>query len=220
MQRIVDAVLAVMAAIGAPGVGVATAAETVFPPIPSEVVLPLAGFAASQGKYGLVEAILWATAGSMVGALTLYYLGRAWGEERLTRAFDRLPLVEGRDVTRSVDWFARNGRRAVLVGRLVPGVRSLISIPAGIQRMPLLQFCFYTLVGSAVWNALLVIAGFLLGQRWHIVENYMGVFSTVVYVVIALLIGWFVVTRLRHRRRRDRRADHEVVRAEESAAVD
>lgn len=209
MQKIVDAVLAVMTAIGAPGVGLAIAAETIFPPIPSEVVLPLAGFTAGQGRYSLAEAMIWATAGSLVGALVLYYLAVALGQARLTRFFDRMPLVEGEDVTRSVVWFQKYGRRAVLLGRLVPGVRSLISIPAGIQRMPILQFLLYTFLGSAVWNSLLVTAGYLLGQRWHLVERYMGVFSTIVYAILGLLIVWFVVSRILRQRRRRATAEAE-----------
>lgn len=135
-ERVVDGVLAVMDAIGAPGVGLAILLETVFPPVPSEVVLPLAGFTAFQGRYGLVEAIAWATAGSLVGALLLYGLGAAFGQARLARIADRLPLTRAEDVHRAVAWFDRYGSAAILVGRVVPGVRSLISIP-GVDRMPL-----------------------------------------------------------------------------------
>src|SRR5689334_13371021 len=121
-----------MRTIGAPGVGVATALETVFPPLPSEAVLPLAGYTASQGHYGVVAAIVWATVGSVAGALVLYWAGAAWGAERLCRTAERVPLLHARDVERAIAWFGRHGRTAVLLGRLVPGVRSLVSIPAGI----------------------------------------------------------------------------------------
>lgn len=204
MSSVVDWVVAVMRAIGAPGVGVATALETVFPPVPSEVVLPLAGFTASQGHYGLVAAVLWATAGSVVGALLLYWAGVGWGVERLCRLADRLPLVGPDDVERSIAWFESHGRTAVFVGRFVPGVRSLISIPAGIHRMPLLPFTGYTAAGSLVWNAVLIGAGYELGSQWHVVERFAGDVSNGVYVVLGVAVLVLVVRRVRHRSRAQR----------------
>jgi membrane protein DedA with SNARE-associated domain len=189
-----------MRTIGAPGVGVATALETVFPPVPSEVVLPLAGYTASQGHYGLVAAIVAATVGSLVGALVLYYLGVAWGRERVCATAERIPLLHARDVERAIDWFGRHGRTAIFLGRLVPGVRSFISIPAGIERMPLLQFSAYTTAGSLIWNAVLIGAGYELGAQWHRVERYVGDVANVVYVALGLAVVWFVVSRLRNRR--------------------
>jgi membrane protein DedA with SNARE-associated domain len=197
---VIDWIVAVMRTIGAPGVGVATALETVFPPIPSEAVLPLAGFTASRGHYGVVAAVVWATVGSLVGALVLYYGGAAWGQERLCRTAERIPLLHARDVNRSIDWFRRHGRTAVFVGRLVPGVRSLISIPAGIDRMPILQFVAYTTAGSLLWNAVLIGAGYELGARWHVVEGWVGDVSTVAYVLLGAAATFFVVRRLLRRR--------------------
>ena len=199
MAPVVDWVVRVMRTIGAPGVGVATALETVFPPVPSEVVLPLAGFTASRGHYGVTAAVLWATVGSLVGALVLYQAGAAWGVERLCRTAERIPLLHARDVERSVDWFGRHGRTAVFVGRLVPGVRSLISIPAGIDRMPVLQFAAYTTAGSLLWNAVLIGAGYQLGSRWHLIEGYVSDASTVAYVLLAAAVAVFVVRRTRRR---------------------
>lgn len=199
MTPVVDWTVGLMRLIGAPGVGVATALETVFPPIPSELVLPLAGFTASQGHYGVLAAIAWATAGSVVGAFILYYAGAAWGAERLCRLADRLPLVHAGDVERAIDWFGRHGRTAVFVGRFVPGVRSLISIPAGVQRMPLVPFTVYTTAGSLVWNAALIGAGYELGARWHVVERHVGDVANVVYLVLALTLAVFVARRLLRR---------------------
>nr|WP_227467493.1 DedA family protein [Nocardioides lijunqiniae] len=196
-----DWLVGLMRTVGAPGVGFATALETVFPPVPSEAVLPLAGYTASQGHYGLAAAIAWATAGSLVGALVLYYAGARLGAERLEAVAERIPLVHGRDVERAMEWFDRHGRTAVLLGRLVPGVRSLISIPAGVNRMPLLQFAGYTTAGSLLWNGLLIGAGYELGAQWHVVEARAGEISNVVYVLLALLVVWFVVRRLRRRHR-------------------
>lgn len=199
MEAVLDWVVLVMRTVGAPGVGIATALETVFPPVPSELVLPLAGYTSSQGHYGLVPAIAWATAGSLLGALVLYWLGAAWGLERVCALADRMPLVHAGDVRRAVDWFGRHGRTAVLVGRLVPGVRSLVSIPAGIDRMPLLPFCLFTTLGSLAWNAALILAGYELGAQWHRVERYVGGIGNVVYVLLAIAVVVLVARRLRHR---------------------
>lgn len=198
MEAVLDWVVLVMRTAGSPGVGFATALETVFPPVPSELVLPLAGYTASQGYYSLVAAIAWATVGSLVGALVLYWLGAAWGLERICALADRIPLMHAEDVRRSVAWFGRHGRTAVFVGRLVPGVRSLISIPAGVERMPLLRFCVFTTAGSLVWNAALIIAGYELGARWTLVEGYVGPVSNVVYVLVAIVIVVIAARRLRH----------------------
>ena len=201
MTSVVDWVVAVMRTIGAPGVGVATALETVFPPVPSEVVLPLAGYTASRGHYGVVSAVVWATIGSLVGALALYYVGAAWGADRVRRTAERIPLVRGRDVDRAIDWFGRHGRSAVFLGRLVPGVRSLISVPAGVDRMPLAQFVLWTTAGSLLWNGLLIGAGYELGAQWHVIERYVGNASTVAYVLLGLAVLLLVVRRVRRRAR-------------------
>ncbi|CAA9374837.1 MAG: DedA protein [uncultured Nocardioides sp.] len=201
MTAVLEWVVELMRTIGAPGVGVATALETVFPPLPSEVVLPLAGYTASLGHYGLVPAVLWATAGSLVGAVALYGLGAAWGQERVCAVVDRIPLMAAGDVERAIDWFGRHGRTAVLVGRLVPGVRSFISIPAGIERMPILVFALFTTIGSLLWNALLIGAGHQLGRRWHHVEGYVGSVGTVVWVALFLLLLSLAIRRVRRRRR-------------------
>lgn len=199
MDFIHDWVVGLMKAIGAPGVGVATALETVFPPIPSEVVLPLAGFTASEGHYSVLSAVVWATVGSLVGALVLYWAGAAWGHERIARLADRIPLFGRRDVDRSVEWFAGHGKRAVFFGRFVPGIRSLVSIPAGVQRMPLVPFVLWTTLGSAIWNGALIGAGYLLADQWHVVEQYVGGASNVVYVLLVLVVVAFVAVRVRNR---------------------
>lgn len=201
MEALLDALVAAMATIGVAGVGAATALETVFPPVPSEVVLPLAGYTAYQGEFGVIAAIVSATIGSYVGALVLYYLGAAWGLRRVCATADRLPLVSSEDVRRGAAAFARHGRAAVFFGRLMPGVRSVISIPAGIDRMPLVTFSLYTIAGSAVWNVLLIGAGYELGAQWHLVERYVGAVSNVAHVLIALAVVVFAARRLRNRQR-------------------
>lgn len=190
----------VIAALGAWGVGLLTLVETVFPPIPSEVVLPLAGFLGERGRMPLTAVLVAATAGSVLGALVLYVLGARLGPVRSARLLSRLPLMEESDVHRAEDWFIRHGRSAVFFGRLVPGVRSLISLPAGTTRMPMATFLLFTAAGSAVWNTVLIGAGAALGTQWDRVQRYADVLDRVVVVLLALLVLWAVGRRLRHRR--------------------
>lgn len=188
-----------MSALGAVGAGLAVALENVFPPVPSELVLPLAGFTAAQGKISLWAAILWTTVGSVVGALVLYGLGAWLGLKRLRKIADRIPFVTVSDVDRADEWFDKHGNKAVFFGRMVPVVRSLISIPAGVSGMPIGKFLTYTAAGSLVWNSALIVAGYALGENYQLIDRYMGWVSTVVLVLLACAIGWFVVARVKAR---------------------
>ncbi|MGC4745379.1 DedA family protein [Micromonospora sp. DT201] len=188
--------------LGAPGAGLAVALENLFPPIPSEVILPLAGFTASQGKMSLFAAIIWTTIGSVVGAVALYYVGVALGRDRVRAIAARLPLIKLSDIDKTETWFVRHGVKTVFFGRMIPIFRSLISIPAGVERMPIATFLLYTTLGSLIWNTVFVMAGYLLGENWHSVESYVGTFQNVVIAVCALGVGCFVVSRLIKMRRR------------------
>ncbi|MBQ1084327.1 DedA family protein [Nocardiopsis sp. B62] len=199
-------VVGLMEVLGGPGVGLAIALENLFPPIPSEAILPTAGFAASRGELGLVEVLVWATVGSVVGALALYGLGAWLGRERFRALASRVPLVKMADIDRTEAWFERHGPKAVLLGRVIPIFRSFISIPAGIERMSLPLFLGLTTLGSAVWNTLFVLVGYHLGEQWHIVEGYVGVGSRVVLGLVAAAVVWFVVRRVLERRRERRTA--------------
>ena len=180
-------------ALGELGVGLLTALETVFPPIPSEVVLPLAGFLSQQGRLNLWWVLVAAVLGSVLGAVVLYAGAAKLGERRATDLLARLPLVDRADVERASAWFERHGRTAIFFGRLVPGVRSLISLPAGAQRMPLGQFLLFTTAGSTVWCAALVGAGYALGTQWERVGQYADIVGWAVVVVLAAVAVVFVV---------------------------
>ena len=174
--------------------------ENVVPPIPSELIMPLGGFLAGQGRLSLGLVVLAGTAGSVLGALPLYGIGRWIGEARLCRWTQRHGhwlAVSPDDVRRAREWFGRHGGKAVLLGRLVPGVRSLVSIPAGTARMPLLPFIAYTFVGTAVWAGILAWLGTLLGRNYARVENYLG---PATYVVFGGILVAFVVRVVRLRR--------------------
>jgi len=192
-------VVDVVDALGPVGVGALVALENLFPPIPSEVVLPVAGYLASRGEMSLVFAIVAATVGSLVGAVILYAAGALVGLDRLYRWFDRVPLLAVSDVERTERWFARYGGWAVLIGRCVPVVRSLISIPAGMTRMPMGRFLLYTAIGSGVWNTVFVTAGYALGAQWEDVGRYSDPINYTVYAAIAATVVVFVVRRLRAR---------------------
>ncbi|MGW6446327.1 DedA family protein [Lentzea sp. NPDC055074] len=189
-----------MEALGSPGAGLLVALENVFPPVPSEVILPLAGFTAGQGKISLIAAIVWTTIGSTVGALVLYGLGAWLGLERLRKLADKIPFVTVSDVDKSDAWFDKHGSKAVFIGRMVPVVRSLISIPAGVSGMPIVKFTLYTAAGSLVWNSALILAGYALGDNYELVDRYLGWLSTAVLAVLAISVAWFVVARVKERR--------------------
>ncbi|MFE5715606.1 DedA family protein [Streptomyces sp. NPDC056501] len=187
--------------MGGPGAGLAIALENLFPPLPSEVILPLTGFAAGQGVISLASALFWTTLGSVVGAVALYWIGALFGRRRMHALWARLPLVKVSDLERTEAWFARHGTKAVLLGRMVPIFRSLISVPAGVERMPLPVFLLLTTVGSLVWNSVLVLAGYWLGDRWDLVEGYVGVLSKVVLVLALVALAAYLAVRLRGRGR-------------------
>lgn len=190
----------VIEALGEVGVGALTLIETVFPPIPSEVILPLAGFQANVGSLNVWLVVLAATIGGYLGAIMLYGLGHALGEERAIRLLSRLPLVDRDDFERASGWFSRHGRPAVFFGRLIPGVRSLISLPAGAQRMPLVTFTVFTVLGSLLWNGLLVGLGYALGTQYELVDRYSPVLDWAVITVLAGVVVWLIVRRVRRNR--------------------
>ncbi|MFI7429637.1 DedA family protein [Micromonospora sp. NPDC049836] len=192
----------VIGSLGAVGVALLVALESIIPPIPSEVVLAMAGYLAAEGRFPVVLIVLAATAGSLLGALVLYWLGAALGEERLKRWLDHIPLVDREDLEKADRWFERHGRWAVLIGRLVPVVRSLVSVPAGANRLPIGEFVLLTTIGSGVWNALIVGLGYALGSRWQEVDRYSHWFNYAILAAFVLMTASWVVRKLRRRRAR------------------
>ncbi|QNA92184.1 MULTISPECIES: DedA family protein [unclassified Microbacterium] len=187
----------VLTALGDVGVGVLVFLEVLIPPIPSEVVLPFAGYLSQSGDLHLGWLIFWSTLASWLGALLLYGLGAAIGMKRAVRLLAATRLVSRSDLERGSDWFVRSGGWTVLVGRMVPGVRSLISIPAGASRMNLITFSVYTVIGSGAWNTLLIGVGAALGTQHEQLEHYLGYLDYVVYTAIAVALVVLVVRRVR-----------------------
>ena len=173
--------------LGYLGVALLVVLENVFPPIPSEIVLPFAGFVAQRGSDSVVLMILAATVGSVIGALIMYWIAAVIGDDRLhafTRRFGKWVQIREADLTRAEEWFDRHAMSAVLVGRCVPLIRSVVSIPAGFRRMKLIPYIAYTFLGSLVWNIALVGAGAVLGENWERVEPVVATFQWIVIVVI------------------------------------
>ena len=190
------------------GVALLVIIENVFPPIPSEIVLPFAGFVAQQGSgaaqsdTSVIGMMIAATIGSVVGALILYFVSAAIGPDRLrafVEKFGKWFGVKSSDLVRAEAWFDRRSSLAVLVGRCVPLIRSIVSIPAGFRRMKLSSFVVLTAIGSAVWNIALIGAGAVLKDQWDRVGDYVGVFQWVVVAAIIVVLAKFVLSRIKRR---------------------
>lgn len=185
----------VLGSLGSFGLLFLMLVENLFPPIPSEAILPLAGFLVGRGELGGVQAVAAATTGSLLGALVLYALGR-WGGRAVVLRYGRVLRVTENDLDRAEGWFDEYGDWVVLFGRMVPLARSVVSIPAGMLEMPVLRFVLLTTLGSALWNTLLVGAGWFLGANWERVSAIVGTISNVVFIValvaiVLLAVYWF-----------------------------
>lgn len=192
---IVDAIRS----LGALGVALLMFAENVFPPVPSEVIMPLAGFLASQGEMSFMAIALAGTAGSAAGAGFWFWVGRRIDADRLRDWVGRhgawLAMTPD-DLDRAEQWFRRRGALSVFIGRLVPVVRTLISVPAGVARMSPFRFAIYTLLGTGIWTTALAAGGWLLGQRFRAIEQYLGIITWVV-IGLALIVYLVRVVRIK-----------------------
>lgn len=191
-----DSITDIVSQGGYLGIFLLMLAENVFPPIPSELIMPMAGFVAARGELDIVLVILAGTAGSVAGALPWYYAGALFGKNRLKRMaarFGRWMTVSPADIDTASAWFERHEGMAVFTGRLIPAIRTLISVPAGIVRMPMLPFLAYSTIGSLIWTTLLAVTGFLLESQYEVVEGYIDPLSkAVVLAVVAIYVYRFI----------------------------
>ncbi|NJM58378.1 MAG: DedA family protein [Synechococcales cyanobacterium RU_4_20] len=194
-----------MDAIGYLGIGALMFAENLFPPIPSELIMPLAGFNISQGRMAWLPAITAGVVGTILGALPWYYIGRVFNEKRLGGWADRYGKwlgISSEEIHKSVVWFQRHGTKAVFFGRLVPGIRTLISIPAGIEGMALPTFLIYSTLGTAIWVTFLTTFGYFMGANYAKVEEYVGPWSKrILAVLVVAFVIWLVRKQLTQRRK-------------------
>lgn len=190
--------------LGYIGLALLIALETLVPPIPSELILPLAGYRSATGKFDFYLMVIAATAGSLLGSSIIYAVGRWAGDKRIEGWIDRYGkwmVITRDDLAKSRTWFERYGTPAVIIARLIPGMRSIISLPAGLTGMPFGKFAILTVLGSAFWNFTLIGAGYLLGDNWSQVETWLDPISPIIYAAIVLAVVGFIVKRLLDRRR-------------------
>ena len=198
-----DRLIELVDAWGYLGVAIAMFLENVFPPIPSEIVLPFAGFVAQRGDASVWGMLVAATIGSVVGAWILYGVSALIGPERLRVFIVRYGKwfqVKESDLHRAERWFDERATTAVLIGRCVPIIRSIVSIPAGFRRMKIVPFTILTAIGSFAWNLGLIGAGAILGDQWDRVESYVGVFQWIVVLAILFFLLRFIVSRVKRRK--------------------
>lgn len=192
-------VVDVVDSVGEVGVGALIALENILPPIPSEVILPFAGFSSSQGDLNAPLAWLAATIGSLVGAWVLYGVGRVLSYERVhDLAGKRWFVLFGQsDLERGNRFFDQHGDKIILFGRFVPLVRSIVSVPAGMAEMPIVRFSVLTAIGSAIWNAVFIAIGYQLGEQWDTVEHWVAPASYAVVAVLVAGLAWLVIRKRR-----------------------
>ncbi len=189
--------------LGYAGLALLMLAETVVPPIPSEAVLPLAGYLVERGEFSFLAVLITSTAGSVFGAFLLYEAARHGGRPFATR-FLRFARIDEAKLDDAERWFAKRGVLIVLIGRCVPGMRSLVSLPAGLLRMPRWQYLAFTLLGSAIWNTVLVSIGYALGSQWEQVSDVIGPLSKPLVVVLVVGVAGFLLWHGLRERRRER----------------
>lgn len=204
----VDWITNTVNSLGYWGIGLLMFLENLFPPIPSELIMPLAGFTVARGKLELTPVILAGVVGTVLGALPWYYAGKLLGEKNLKRLADRYGrwlAISSKDIAKATNWFDKHDAQAVFLCRLVPGVRTLISIPAGISGMPLVPFLVYSTLGTLLWVGLLTYSGYLLGSNYHLVEEYIDPISKLVLLALIVIpIVWIVRRKAKQRRNRRR----------------
>ncbi len=188
-----------MSGLGYWGIGLLMFLENLFPLIPSELIMPLAGFTAAKGAMNLPLAIFAGTVGTMVGTFAWYYLGRLVNYQRLEGWVDRYGRwmgVTAKDIDRVNQWFSQHGQKAVFFGRMVPGIRTLISLPAGMNQMSIATFSFYSTLGTLIWTTALTLAGYFLGDNYALIEKYLAPVSKLVLFGLVGLVGYWLFRKL------------------------
>jgi len=190
--------------LGYPGLVLAMAMESMIVPLPSELVMPFAGFLVAQGKFNLYLVILFSTLGSIIGSYVSYYIGY-YGGNKLVLKWGKYLLLDEDDLKLTEKWFSRRGELTILIGRFVPVVRHLISIPAGIGKMDLKKFTLYTIIGAGIWNTILIWVGLKLGENWESLRQYSEKLSVIVAILLVIAFAYFVIRHI-HLKRKKRRA--------------
>ena len=195
-------IINIMEQVGYLGVFLLIAIENIFPPIPSEVILVFGGFMTTYTSLNIPIMILAATLGSLLGAIVLYYIGKIFNKERLKRIVNgkigKVLRLKASDIEKADKWFDTKGNKTVFFCRFIPIVRSLISIPAGMSEMPMQKFLIYTILGSLIWNTVLIIVGSIVGDKWETIVGYLDNFSNIILIILVIIFVvamyyWFVI---------------------------
>jgi len=185
--------------LGYPGLFILMAMESMVFPLPSELVMPFAGYLIATGHLSWVGVIVASSLGSLCGSLISYYIGKHGGE-RTVRKFGKYLLLDVADLEKTEGWFRKSGSKTIFISRFVPVVRHLISIPAGIGKMDLKKFSIYTVLGATIWNTFLAYLGYWLGSNWQLVRQYSEYLSIVVVVLLVIAAVYFVYRHVKHKR--------------------
>lgn len=190
----------VISFLGYFGVFVLMAFESMILPVPSELVMPFAGFLAAQGDMNFALVIVFSSLGSIVGSLISYYIGKLGGINVIKR-YGKYLLLDETDLKKTEKWFKKSGEKTIFISRFIPVVRHLISIPAGIGKMDIKKFCIYTIAGATIWNAFLAYLGYLLGKNWLLVRQYSEPVSIVVAIILVVAGSWFIYRHIKHKKK-------------------
>ena len=189
-------ILNIMNQFGYIGVFLLIAIENIFPPIPSEVILLFGGFMTTYTRLNIIGMVIASTLGSVIGAIVLYYIGKIFNKDRLKKIISgkigKIIRLKPSDIDKADQWFDTKGNKTVFFCRFVPLIRSLISIPAGMSEMPMGKFLLYTVIGSTIWNTVLIIVGSIVGENWTSILNILDTYSHIVVILLAIIVVAFV----------------------------
>lgn len=199
--------ITIISSLGYLGIFILMALESMIFPIPSEIVMPFAGFLISQGQFSFAGILIFSSLGSLAGSLLSYYIGK-FGGHKLILKYGKYCLLDEHDLQKTETWFATKGEKTIFIGRFIPVVRHLISLPAGVGKMNLRRFSLYTLFGAACWNMLLAYGGYVSGKNWTVIRQYTEPVSIIVALLLVIGFCWFVFRHVWHKRR-ERKTSHQ-----------
>ena len=197
-MNLTELIISIMEQLGYWGIALLMFLDNIFPPIPSEIIMPSAGYSASQGELLLVGVIIAGCIGSLIAAAILYWIGYKFNHDSIFRFVDRYGkylFIKSPDVKKSLDWFEQYGHRIVFFGRMIPAVRSLISIPAGMSHMPFWKFMFFSSLGTIIWTTFLACVGFYFGENQALMQNIFSQVSHFIIIVVIAIIIWILYRR-------------------------
>jgi membrane protein DedA with SNARE-associated domain len=195
--------ISIISSIGYLGVFLLMVMESMIFPVPSELVMPFAGFLISGGEMSFTLVILFATLGSLVGSLLSYFLGR-YGGKRFVLRYGKYFLLNEEHLINAEKWFSKKGDLTIFIGRFIPLVRHVISIPAGVGKMDIKKFMIYTVIGAGMWNAFLAYVGFVLGNNWEAIKQYSDYISWAVLAIIIIVGAYFLWKEIKKRRKKEK----------------